>query len=163
MREELDKQLCEKFPDIFKNRNAPMNQTCMCWGFSCGDGWYPILEAMCYQIQGHINNRLDQIKWATQWNEELARAKEDDELDDWPSWKSKEEREIPEPVTPVVAIQVKEKFGTLRFYYSGGDDFVRGVVRMAESMSARMCEVCGVPATSDPNNGWAHTVCEEHK
>lgn len=161
MREELDKQLCEKFPDIFKNRNAPMNQTCMCWGFSCGDGWYPIIEAMCSNIQWHIDWRLEQIDYAHRFNAELEEARVND-FENWPDWKMRETQKVPEPVTPVVAIQVKEKFGTLRFYYSGGDDFVRGVVRMAESMSARMCEVCSAPATSDPNNGWARTVCSEH-
>ena len=44
-----------------------------------------------------------------------------------------------------MADQVKEKFGTLRFYYTGGDDRIDGMVRMAESMSAVTCETCGAP------------------
>lgn len=39
--------------------------------------------------------------------------------------------------------QIKEKFGTLRVSYSGGDDFCRGVVEMATGMSGRICGVCG--------------------
>lgn len=38
-------------------------------------------------------------------------------------------------IDQVVAEQVKEKFGTLRFYYRGGDEFVSGLVSMAEGMS----------------------------
>ena len=44
MREELDKQLCEKYPLLFKNRNAPMTETCMCWGFEHGDGYSALIE-----------------------------------------------------------------------------------------------------------------------
>ena len=47
MNEELDKQLCEKYPKIFKMRNASMQETCMCWGFEHGDGWFDIIDAAC--------------------------------------------------------------------------------------------------------------------
>jgi hypothetical protein len=57
--------------------------------------------------------------------------------------------------------QVKEKFGTLRFYYSGGDDSIDGMVRMAESMSAVTCEECGIPGRIR-HGGWISTLCDEH-
>jgi len=62
----------------------------------------------------------------------------------------------------VVAEQVKEKFGTLRFYYHGGDDYIRGLVTMAESMSGLTCEVCGKPGSLN-DGGWFRTLCEEHR
>lgn len=46
-------------------------------------------------------------------------------------WKERNNTPIPQ----VVAEQVKEKFGTLRFYYRGGDDFIDGLVSMAEGIS----------------------------
>ena len=61
----------------------------------------------------------------------------------------------------VVATQVKEKYGTLRFYYNGGDDYVDGVVSMAESMSERTCETCGAPGKLR-QGGWYRTLCDEH-
>jgi hypothetical protein len=57
--------------------------------------------------------------------------------------------------------QVKEKFGTLRFYYTGGDDYISGMVRMAESMSGVTCEECGAPGEQN-DGGWIRTLCEEH-
>ena len=39
--------------------------------------------------------------------------------------------------------QVKEKFGGLRFYIGGADDYVHGLIDMAESMSYEICEYCG--------------------
>lgn len=61
----------------------------------------------------------------------------------------------------VVASQVKEKYGTLRFYYSGGDDYIAGMVWLAESMSATICEDCGSTKNVTQTKGWIYTLCEE--
>ena len=55
--------------------------------------------------------------------------------------------------------QVKEKWGTLRLYYEVGDEFVRGVISMAEAMSAVTCEICGSPGKTN-DIGWLSTLCE---
>ena len=76
---------------------------------------------------------------------------------DW--WnKNRETRPV---VEQVEVNQIKEKFGGLRFYYSGGDDVVSGIERMAESMSAVMCETCGAPGRSR-RGGWIQTLCDAH-
>jgi len=62
---------------------------------------------------------------------------------------------------PVVATQVKEKYGTLRFYYAGGDDYVDGVIAMAEHISAFTCETCGSPGKVR-EGAWIRTLCDEH-
>jgi hypothetical protein len=62
---------------------------------------------------------------------------------------------------PVIATQVKEKYGTLRFYYTGGDDYVDGVVALAEYMSGVTCETCGAPGTTR-GTGWVRTLCDQH-
>jgi hypothetical protein len=67
-------------------------------------------------------------------------------------------------VPQVVFGQVKEKFGTLRIYYHGGDDFVRGLIDSAEHLSLHICQKCGkfdsnVTKTSI-NDGWIQTLCE---
>lgn len=41
------------------------------------------------------------------------------------------------------ASQVKEKFGTLRFYLSSGTDEMYSLVNEAENKSAEVCELCG--------------------
>ena len=125
MREELDKLLCEKYPKMMVNRNLPMTETCMCWGFDCGDGWYNILN----QLMGNIQHHID--------------------------WKNRNGEVVPQ----VTLDQVKEKFGTLRFYYTGGDDVIDGMVRMAEAMSGVTCEGCG-NVGERKGGGWVHTYCE---
>lgn len=64
-------------------------------------------------------------------------------------------------VPPVVAKQVKEKFGGLRFYYRGGDQLIRGMVLMACAMADRTCEICGCPA--EPKvEGRIMSLCRNH-
>lgn len=72
-------------------------------------------------------------------------------------WKAKQNKPIP----PVVVTQVKEKFGTLRFYYDGGDDYISGLVSMAEAMSESTCEECG-DVGSRRGSGWIKTLCDKH-
>jgi hypothetical protein len=135
MKQELDKLLCEKYPKMLVNRNKPMTETCMCWGFECGDGWFQILDSLMGNIQHHID-----------WNNKNFEKG------------YKQYKQVPQ----VTLDQVKEKFGTLRFYYTGGDDVIDGMVRMAESMSAVTCEQCGSPGTTG-GQGWITTLCETHR
>jgi hypothetical protein len=72
-------------------------------------------------------------------------------------WKNRKGEVVPQ----VTLDQVKEKFGTLRFYYTGGDDYISGMVTMAESMSGVTCESCGKPGTQT-SGGWIKTACVEH-
>ena len=127
MKRELDEYLCKVYPKIMVNRDKDMKETCMCWGFEVGRGWFQILN----QLMGNIQHHID--------------------------WQNREK----EVVRQVTLDQVKEKFGTLRFYYTGGDDYVRGLVSMAESMSGVTCEECGKPGTRT-GGGWIKTVCVEH-
>ena len=75
MRQELDKLLCERYPKMMVNRNKDMKETCMCWGFECGDGWFNILNQLMSQIQHHIDWKEKQRKWAIDYNEMAAQEK----------------------------------------------------------------------------------------
>jgi hypothetical protein len=76
---------------------------------------------------------------------------------DW--WKTN--RVFYPEIEQVVVEQCKEKFGTLRFYYEGGDEYINGLVSMAESMSEVTCEVCGNPGTLRGDR-WIKTLCDTH-
>ena len=64
-------------------------------------------------------------------------------------------------VPQAVAVQTKEKFGTLRFYIRGGDDYIRDLIEHAEAESGRTCEVCGKPGKTVGARR-IRTVCDEH-
>ena len=55
--------------------------------------------------------------------------------------------------------QVKEKFGLLRVYHTGGNEYMAGVVRMACDISGTICEVCGQPG-DQRKGGWIKTLCD---
>lgn len=134
MKQELDTALCTKYPKIFAERHVDMTASAMCWGFEHSDGWYDILDIMCSEIQNY-----------TDWQNKSVAA----------GYASAH------AVPQVVAMQVKEKFGTLNFYHSGGDAYIRGVVTMAERLSARVCEQCGQPGKRR-TGGWIKTLCDAH-
>ncbi len=185
MNNQLDEQLCERYPKIFKNRYADMHTTAMCWGFECGDGWFNIIDTLCAEIQSHINNTRRMRAARLRRHRARARALAQGSLQPimahlarkysrfdpvesaaWMEAEARrilEEADVPPPLacTQVVAVQVKEKFGTLHFYYDGGDATVIGLVGMAESLSAKTCEICGdVGKVYD--GGWVTTRCAEH-
>lgn len=56
MNKENDEYLVNKYPKIFKNRYGNMRETAMCWGFSCGDGWFWLIDNLCSQIQWKIDH-----------------------------------------------------------------------------------------------------------
>jgi hypothetical protein len=73
-------------------------------------------------------------------------------------WKQKQGQECPQ----VVVEQIKEKFGTLRFYYQGGDDYIHGAVALAENLTGHLCEECGSTGTRR-SGGWIRTLCDVHE
>jgi len=129
MTEDEDKALCLKYPKIFKDRHGSIMDTCMAWGFECGSGWYNVIDTLCNQIQHHID------------------------------WKSRTLSDEEKESLQVVAEQVKEKFGTLRFYYYGGDEAIGGMVSMAEGITGKICEDCGAPGRRH-TSGWYRTMCD---
>ena len=179
MKQELDDYLVKTYPKMFVERNLSMMQTCMCWGFTCDDGWLNIIDRLCSKIQSHIDWKAEQREFIIRYNQILEDAKQgnfklfDEEYDDNiykdSAWLEKrraevieeEPRMIAEIVPQVVVNQVKEKYGTLRFYYTGGDRFVDGLVGMAEEMSLVTCESCGAPGKLR-GRGWYYTACDKH-
>jgi hypothetical protein len=60
------------------------------------------------------------------------------------------------------AVQVKEKFGTLRFYMNTETEEMSRAIREAEGRSASTCEVCGQTGTLR-GGGWLKTLCDSHE
>lgn len=62
----------------------------------------------------------------------------------------------------IKAVQVKEKYGCLRFYVDNEDEFIESVIADAEERSSRTCEICGEVGTLWSRGGWWLTRCEAH-
>ena len=97
--------------------------------FECGDGWFNLIDTLCKDLQ----HRID--------------------------WKLKKTSDEEKESLQIKCAQCKEKFGGLRFYVYGGDEYMQGMISFAESMSYKICEDCGLPGKSY-NDGWIRTHCE---
>lgn len=131
--DEFEEKMTTTFPKMFSNPYG---------GFAVGAGWWPIIESLCRNIQGHIDNR-------ERTREALLKN-------------NPHNISIPDTIPQVVVAQIKEKFGGLRFYYDGGDEYISGMVRMAEAWAGNTCEECGVPGELR-GGGWLRTLCDHHE
>lgn len=135
MNAENTKKLYEKYPSLYAQKDKDMTQTAMCWGFSCGDGWYNIIDSLSQGISNHVDCL---------------------NCEGHHSYKEKPEGHVR---VEIQAVQVKEKYGTLRFYVNYSDDYVDGLIDMAETMSAVTCETCGSPGKIN-SGGWRMVRCD---
>lgn len=71
--------------------------------------------------------------------------------------------EVEKKSLSVKICQIKEKFGTLRVYVDGSNEFIAGLIQMAESISGHTCEICGKPGEIDINRNWYKTLCKFHQ
>jgi len=139
---ELENKLYDKYPQFFSNKDKGIQYSCMAWGCECNNGWFDIISSLCWMIRQHEDNKALTKKYLEENDPE----------------KLKTEPEY----FPVKFDQIKEKYGGLRIYFSGGDDYVEGLVSMAEAISYKICEVCGNKGESN-KGGWITTLCESHR
>ena len=138
MDQELQEKLFTEYSELFSNRTKSPMESCMSFGIECNSGWYELLSSVCWRISQHEKNIEDRKRILADRPEKI---KEDLEYN------------------AVKFDQIKEKNGGLRIYYNGGDNYVRGVVSMAEEYSYKVCEVCG--NSGKPNKGgWISTLCD---
>jgi len=189
MKPELENKLTEKYKEFFKHLedyntpmmdpDAPIGEAIdkllkqeslvvpMQFGFECGDGWYWLLENLMSQIQieiKHENDRRDREplkKWMDKLSFKLrVRTKHKRKLLKWlGNWiYENQPRGVPHITFQIN--QIKEKFGGLRFYYSGGNNAIDGMTNLAESMSYSICEFCGTTENVGLTAGWYTTICK---
>lgn len=115
MNQELQEKLYKKYPNLYKQKDLPMTQTCMNWGICTGDGWYSLID--------ELSSKLEPLG--------------------------------------IEAVQVKEKFGTLRFYINQGNEEVYRLIYNAEEKSGKTCEDCGNPGKTR-GKMWVKTLCDKH-
>jgi hypothetical protein len=145
MKESLYEQLVRDNPDLFENGECE---------FSVGNGWYNILACLLGIITSDLNQARYQVKY---YRENAANDLDGKKLADAQAKEQAAKDGLPK------ILQVKEKFGGLRFYYNGGTsaEYIDGAVCMAEAMASRTCEVCGRPGERRGGD-WIQTLCDMH-
>jgi hypothetical protein len=66
-----------------------------------------------------------------------------------------------ETAHPFQVLQVKEKFGGLRFYPNYNNNAISALIEAAEIESFHTCEVCGQPGERR-GASWLQTTCDKH-
>lgn len=167
MRQELDARLVSKYPLIFtrgprREDNGPFQY----WGFECGDGWYALIDVLCRSLYFKYTGAVHQYERARQlegtyirtWDREAQKTV--DVLVDAVYVERKRLAMAEEAENVPVAVQVKEKFGTLRFYVDKATTEQYNIIGFAEDMSSRVCEQCGDTSTAQTRSGgWVRTLC----
>lgn len=60
-------------------------------------------------------------------------------------------------------IQVKEKYGSLRFYINSGDEKIYNIIDKYENKSFKICEICGKRGRQGRRGWWIKTLCKKHR
>jgi hypothetical protein len=185
MNEELTKSLYEKYPEIFAEHHLSPQETCMCFGFECDEGWYPLIDELC--------SRLSRI--AKQYNIDIVARQVKEKYGKLIfncnySYGSKWKLYIPwyYGIAKFIGKITHTSKYTKRLSYwmfdgqkyikterplyssfkpmpafSGVQSLLEETVMMFEDFSGMICEVCGKPAKLFWKDHWCKTLCEDHK
>lgn len=134
MNNENTEKLFNRFKFFYPQR--PVTESLMGFGFECGDGWFDLIWDLSEKIEKQLKKREKEETISRQAKDKLL-----DKID-------------------FQVVQVKEKFGTLRFYTQGGSKEIDDLINEAEEKSATTCEQCGKPGKSR-NHGWIRVLCDE--
>lgn len=168
MRKELDEQLCKIAPHLFGDRHADMRTTALCWGFEIGPGWFGIIYAAALKLEPLCKAEHDKYvhlekKWYKHVRTILYKTAKISLLFKAAYWLTN--KLIPNLNNPFNwygggprASQIKEKFGTLRFYMTHQTNEMARITDWAEKQSKRTCEECGKPGKLR-GRGWLYTRC----
>lgn len=53
MNKNLELKLVQAYPAMFQWYGSLPSESCMAFGLECGDGWFPIMWALCGSIESH--------------------------------------------------------------------------------------------------------------
>lgn len=164
MNRHYDRYLVQKYEPLYRDRFSPMTHTAMCWGFEVDDGWFNIINQLSTLLCSEWLNakrEYDYIKdRAGCLRFDVAPSKYNTIVTAEMIQSAKTAMDGEAEKVPV-ATQVKEKYGTLRFYVSNGTDAHYAYIDFAERLSAVTCEVCGNRGRRN-HYGWITTRCREH-
>lgn len=134
-KDEYDDMMCKRFPDIFVDRHKSMRETCMCWGFDIGNGWFPLLLELCCKIDficrtAGVKVVADQVK------EKLATLR--------------------------FYFHVVGNGTTSKEDINIIDSIVQDCVCAADRESSHVCEKCGQSGRIYTIGGWLMAFCSQH-
>jgi hypothetical protein len=173
MNEENTRKLLKRFPVLYQDYYSSMMESAMCWGFDHLDGWFPIIWQLSLAIEEELGYSFLYKKWLLfkrrffrRWNAAIYKLSPPTR-EPFKGTTVKEfrhqlglKRFVHFPDTGFKVSQVKEKYGTLRFYTNYVWGHTDTYIELAEILSAHVCEECGEPGKLYPG-GWCITQCSD--
>lgn len=104
MNPELTAKLYVAFPHLYRGHTKNMEESSMCWGFQCGDGWYQLLFDLSQTLSDYTEAH---------------------------------------PELDIEVVEVKSKFGDLRFSLGVHDEGLKALIDDARTRAATVCELTG--------------------
>lgn len=138
MNDQNFEDLAKQYPDLFQKANIDY--------ISVADGWVTLLNVLCNFLSSRVEKARVRLQYAIEKDESV------------PIWEDELSQALEELPT---ILQVKEKFGSLRFYISGGTEIMQHYIDFATALSNHTCEKCGSPGKSR-NDGWIKVLCDKH-
>lgn len=137
--------IIKKYPKIFEPYEGnPHNVN---W-YGIPDGWLSIIDILCEAIQRYCDHPQSLE------NPDYDSSKEYDRED------TTTHRYLLVKREQVKCVQMKEKFGGLRFYTERNDSVVDGMIMMATHMCDNTCEGCGTIEDLGVTSGWISIRCK---
>jgi len=180
--ENFEKYLIEKYPNLFsKNEDGSLECPCGAW---VPEGWETIIDELCGAITSYTQNSFfserkiidktyyfwkgcsDFLDWShkkfIKWFPKYNTAEFNKQFFKFVGkfrnryFKCVKYNRISPPAVKIG--QIKEKFGGLRFYITGGDKQVAGMILFAEYLCSKTCEVSGEKGELCSSGGWYKTL-----
>lgn len=141
-------------------------------------GWFKIVHLLTERIYSTVYRSREKRAYALRYNRVLKRALAGDTAGlEW-LMKNKTHRiGITDPVAEELLkaeyvpvpdafawpqiLDIKEKFGGLRYYIDNCPDGLDSAIELAEALSTHTCQDCGAPGHTR-ETGWLRTLCDGH-
>jgi len=101
--------------------------------FECNVGWYNIIHDLSIKIEKILKDYAE--------NHKVVEDEENEKVE-------------------MYAVQVKEKYGTLRFYMNFETKDITNLIEDAEALSSQTCDNCGSFAKMR-DKGWLEVKCDD--
>jgi len=153
MKQESENIFKTKYPKCFEYLNNEGSIPPIFTGINCGDGWYEIIDSLLMEINSYINE-----KESTPRKNKKHPFSSIINLLIPPKFRIyKKEESVPH----IQITEITKRFGGLNIYYKGGDNYIQGLIKLAEEMSYKTCEQCGSTTNVGTTSGIIKTICKK--
>lgn len=159
MDKELELKLVEKYPSLYRDYHGDMRQTCMHWGFECGNGWFHIIDNLSKQIT-EIEKKYNVKVVADQTKEKFGGLRfyytiinNDKPWEESNFW-------FRNLMYNKDLIKLYWAVNNIRqIFWKSVEEKISHLVDKAEQLSYKTCEICGKPGSAK-GKGWIIILCD---